>query len=159
MRRRAGFRMPSPRRAQPSKPSKPAKKPQARAAPSKAYASQEPARNETEPVVVGIGASAGGLEALKAFFSAVPPDTGLAFIIVVHLDPTHDSFLPELLARATSLAVSPARDRQVIEPNHVYIIPPNRHLTIDQGLIRITEPLDRRGLRGTIDHFFRSLAA
>src|SRR5262245_10385523 len=109
-------------------------------------------------VIVGIGASAGGLEALKAFFGEVPADTGLAFVVVVHLDPTHDSFMPELLGRATSMRVEAASDRQVIEPNHVYVIPANRHLTIDQGLIRIAEPVDRRGLRGTIDHFFRSLA-
>src|SRR5262245_24134104 len=95
----------------------------------------------SESVVVGIGASAGGLEALKAFFAAVPTDTGLAFVVVVHLDPTYDSFLAELLGRVTSLSVEPARDRQVLEPNHVYIIPPNRHLAIDQGLIRITQPL------------------
>ena len=109
--------------------------------------------------VVGIGASAGGLEALKAFFTAVPPGTGLAYVVVVHLDPTHESALPELLGRATSLTVEAAADRQVLQPDHVYIIPPNRHLVVEGGLIRLNEPLDRRGLRGTIDHFFRSLAA
>ena len=109
--------------------------------------------------VVGIGASAGGLEALKTFFAAVPPSTGLAYVVVVHLDPTHESALPELLGRVTSLPVEAATDRQVLQPDRVYIIPPNRHLVVEGGLIRVTEPLDRRGLRGTIDHFFRSLAA
>ncbi|HEY7185631.1 MAG TPA: chemotaxis protein CheB [Vicinamibacterales bacterium] len=109
--------------------------------------------------VVGIGASAGGLEALKAFFGAVPRSTGLAYVVVVHLDPTHDSSLPELLGRVTSLPVDAATDRQVLQADHVYIIPPNRHLTVEGGLIRVAEPLDRRALRGTIDHFLRSLAA
>jgi two-component system, chemotaxis family, CheB/CheR fusion protein len=89
----------------------------------------------------------------------VPDDSGLTFVVVVHLDPSHESFMPELLARGTSLNVEAARDRQPMLPNCVYMIPPNRHLTIEQGLIRLREPVDRRGLRGTIDHFFRSLAA
>jgi two-component system CheB/CheR fusion protein len=109
-------------------------------------------------LVVGLGASAGGLEALKAFFGNMPPGHGMVFIVVVHLDPTHDSLMPELLARSTPLNVEQARDRQPLEADHVYIIPPNRTLTLDQGLIRLQEVADRRGLRGTIDHFFRSLA-
>ncbi|MBI4485875.1 MAG: PAS domain-containing protein [Acidobacteria bacterium] len=108
--------------------------------------------------VVGIGASAGGLEALKAFFGVMPPKSGLVFVVVVHLDPTHESLMPELLAKSTALTVAQARDRQPLEADHVYIIPPNRSLTIDQGLIRVREVADRRGLRGAIDHFFRSLA-
>jgi two-component system, chemotaxis family, CheB/CheR fusion protein len=108
--------------------------------------------------IVGLGASAGGLEALKAFFGAMPPNTGLAFVVVVHLDPTHESLLPELLAKCTPLAVEQAHDRQPLEADHVYIIPPNRTLTVAQGLLQVREVIDRRGLRGTIDHFFRSLA-
>jgi two-component system, chemotaxis family, CheB/CheR fusion protein len=87
--------------------------------------------------VVGIGASAGGLEALKAFFGAMPPKTGLTFVVVTHLDPTHDSLMPELLAKVTALRVEHAQDRQPLEADHVYLIPPNRTLTLDQGLIRI----------------------
>ena len=109
--------------------------------------------------VVGIGASAGGLEALKKFFGAMPPKTGLAFVVVVHLDPAHKSLMAELLSHATGLAVEQAHDRQPLELDHVYIIPPNRTLTIDQGVIRLHEVVDRRVLRGSIDHFFRSLAA
>ncbi|MGE5243042.1 MAG: chemotaxis protein CheB [Betaproteobacteria bacterium] len=108
--------------------------------------------------MVGIGASAGGLEALKAFFGAMPPKSGLVFVVVVHLDPTHESLMPELLARATALSVEAARDRQPLEADHVYIIPPNRTLTLEQGLLHVEEVVDRRGLRGSIDHFFRSLA-
>jgi two-component system CheB/CheR fusion protein len=108
--------------------------------------------------VVGIGASAGGLEALKAFFGAMPPKTGLVFVVVVHLDPTHESLMPELLSHSTGLTVEQARDRQPLEADHVYVIPPNRTLTIDQGLLRVREVADRRSLRGAIDHFLRSLA-
>jgi chemotaxis methyl-accepting protein methylase/signal transduction histidine kinase len=124
----------------------------------------KPARAARRPIadapmlVVGIGASAGGLEALKGFFGAVPPKTGLTFVIVTHLDPTHDSLLPELLAKATPLRVEHAQDRQPLEPDHVYVMPPNRTLTLDQGLMRVKEVADRQGLRGVIDHFFRSLA-
>jgi two-component system CheB/CheR fusion protein len=108
--------------------------------------------------IVGIGASAGGLEALKAFFGAMPPKTGLVFVVVVHLDPTHESLMPELLSHVTGLTVEQAHDRQPLERDHVYIIPPNRTLTIDQGLLRVREVADRRSLRSAVDHFFRSLA-
>lgn len=108
--------------------------------------------------VVGIGASAGGLEALRKLFGAMPPKTGLVFVVVVHLDPDHRSHMPELLAHATRLAVHQARDRQPLEVDHVYVIPPNHTLTVDGGLIRLQEVADRRGLHGSIDIFFRSLA-
>ena len=109
--------------------------------------------------IVGIAASAGGLEALKSFFGALPADMVATFIVVVHLDPTHESLLPELLARVTTLKVASAQDREPLEPQHIYVIPPNRYLMLDQGMIRLHEPTDRRALRGTIDQFFRSLAA
>src|SRR5215472_11573255 len=108
--------------------------------------------------IVGIGASAGGLEALKKFFGAMPPKTGFVFVVVVHLDPAHRSLMPELLSRVTGLTVTQAHDRQPLEIDHVYVIPPNRTLTVAQGLIRVQEVPDRLGLRGSIDRFFRSLA-
>jgi two-component system, chemotaxis family, CheB/CheR fusion protein len=117
------------------------------------------ATNDGAPMpVVGIGASAGGLEALKAFFGAMPPTTGLAFVVVVHLDPTHDSLMPELIARATAHHVEHARDRQALEADHVYIIPPNRTLILERGRLRVRTVPDRRSLRGVIDQFYRSLA-
>jgi two-component system CheB/CheR fusion protein len=125
---------------------------------TRALTQTAPIPDQRRPVVVGIGASAGGLEALKAFFSAMPPTTGLVFVVVVHLDPTHESLMPELLSHLTGLSVEQARDRQPLEVDHVYVIPPNRTLTIDQGLLRVREVADRRSLRGAIDHFFRSLA-
>jgi len=88
----------------------------------------------------------------------MPPNPGLVFVVVVHLDPTHESLLPELLSHVTRLPVEQAQDRQPVEADHVYIIPPNRTLTIEQRLLRVREVADRRTLRGTIDHFFRSLA-
>src|SRR5262245_10348571 len=108
--------------------------------------------------VVGIGASAGGLEALKTFFGAMPPKTGLAFVVIMHLDPSHESLMPELIGHVTGLTVVPALDQQPIATDHVYVIPPNRTLTIDQGILRVRDVTDRRSLRGVIDHFFRSLA-
>jgi two-component system CheB/CheR fusion protein len=116
------------------------------------------APEQYRPSIIGIGASAGGLAALKAFFGAMPPKTGLVFVVVVHLDPTHESLMPELLSHVTGLSVEQARDRQPLEVDHVYVIPPNRTLTIDQGLLRVREVADRRSLRGAIDHFLRSLA-
>jgi len=135
---------------------RPAKK--AAAARSRSRESHATPRAGGHVSVVGIGASAGGLEALKALFGAMPTATGLAFVVVVHLDPTHDSLMPELLAKVTGLRVGQARDREPLEADHVYVIPPNRLLTVDQGLIRVREVADRRGLRGSIDHCFRSLA-
>jgi chemotaxis methyl-accepting protein methylase/signal transduction histidine kinase len=89
----------------------------------------------------------------------MPPHTGFAFVVVVHLDPTHESLMAELLSKSTTLNVQQARDRQPLEADHVYVIPPSRSLTIDQGLIRLREAADRRELRGAIDNFLRSLAA
>jgi two-component system CheB/CheR fusion protein len=88
----------------------------------------------------------------------MPKQTGLVFVVVVHLDPTHESLMPELLSHVTRLTVEQARDRQPLEADHVYVIPPNRTLTVDQGLLRVREVADRRSLRVAIDHFFRSLA-
>lgn len=82
--------------------------------------------------VVGIGASAGGLEALEAFFKALPADPGLAIVVVVHLDPTHISLLPDLLQKRTSLTVLQVEDGAVVQANHVHVIPPK--LRIDGGL-------------------------
>jgi two-component system CheB/CheR fusion protein len=88
----------------------------------------------------------------------MPAQTGLVFVVVVHLDPEHRSFMPELLSQVTGLAVEQARDYQRLEVDHVYVIPPNRTLTVDRGLIRLQRVAERRWLHGSIDHFFRSLA-
>ncbi|WNV03927.1 chemotaxis protein CheB [Candidatus Methylospira mobilis] len=109
--------------------------------------------------VVGIGASAGGLEAFEQFFRNVPADTGMAFVLVSHLDPNHASLLTEILQRSTALPIVEANDRIAVAPNHVYVIPPNRDMTILQGKLRLNIPDESHAQRLPIDTFLRSLAA
>ena len=108
--------------------------------------------------IVGIGASAGGLEALEAFFKAMPADSGIGFVLVVHLDPTHISILPELLQKRTKMRVCQVKDGMQVEPNHVYVIPPNKDLTILNSTLQLTELSQPRGTNLPIDSFLRSLA-
>ncbi len=108
--------------------------------------------------LVGIGASAGGLEALEKFFRAMPIDSGMAFALVLHLDPTHESHLVDLLRKHTEMPVSQVTDGVCIEANHVYVIPPAAYLATSGETLHLSEPIERRGLRLPIDFFFRSLA-
>jgi two-component system, chemotaxis family, CheB/CheR fusion protein len=108
--------------------------------------------------IIGIGASAGGLEAFELFFRAMPPDSGMAFILVPHLDPGHASMLVEILQRNTTMPVVEAKDMTPVRPDCVYIIPPNRDMAIFHGTIQLSIPEQSRGLRMPIDSFFRSLA-
>lgn len=108
--------------------------------------------------VVGIGASAGGIEAMIRFFEAMPCDSGMAFLVVMHLDPTRDSGLAHLLAQHNTMAFVEAADGMTIEPDHVYVIAPGCSLTIDDGKLRLTEPSEPRGHRYPIDRLFVSLA-
>ncbi len=108
--------------------------------------------------IIGIGASAGGLEALELFLKNVPPLSGMAFVIVQHLDPTHKGIMAELLQRSTPMTVLQITDDLVVKKNHVYIIPPNKDLTLFHGVLRLLDPVKPRGLRLPIDYFFRSLA-
>ena len=109
--------------------------------------------------IVGIGASAGGLEALEQLLRHVPEKSGLAFVVVQHLDPTREGMLVELLQRATRMKVLQVKDRLRVEPDHVYVIPPNKDLSILHGVLHLLAPAAPRGLRLPIDFFFRSLAA
>ncbi len=109
--------------------------------------------------IVGIGASAGGLEALELFLSHMPPDCGMAFVIVQHLDPTRKGILVELLQRCTSMKVLQVKDRVRMEANCVYVIPPNKDLSILHGSLHLIVPSAPRGLRLPIDFFFRALAS
>jgi two-component system CheB/CheR fusion protein len=108
--------------------------------------------------IVGIGASAGGLEALEQFFSNMPVDSGMAFIVIQHLDPTHPGIMPELLQRITQMKVLQVTDQLKVKPNCVYVIPPNKSLSILNGTLHLFEPIEARGLRLPIDIFFKSLA-
>jgi two-component system CheB/CheR fusion protein len=108
--------------------------------------------------VVGLGASAGGLGPLEQFLSSVPVDSGLAYLVVQHMDPTHKTLLAELLQRATSMPVHEAVDARPIEPNAVYVIPPNAELTVLAGALHLARPAEPRGQRLPIDVLFGSLA-
>src|SRR5262245_22271735 len=108
--------------------------------------------------VVGVGASAGGLEALERFLSQMPTDTGMAFVLVTHLAPSHVSMLPELLKRQTKIEVVQAEDRMKIQGNRIHVIPPNTDMAIMNGALLLSAPTEARGLRLPVDHFFRSLA-
>lgn len=111
-------------------------------------------------VVVGIGASSGGLAAFGEFFSALPPDfhPGVAFLLVQHLSPDHESNLVELLQRHTRLPVCEATDGATVTPDCVYIIPPDKDMALSEGRLTLVEPLAPRGQRLPIDFLFRSLA-
>ena len=108
--------------------------------------------------IVGIGCSAGGLEALEAFFSHTPSDSGMAFIIVQHLDPSYLSSLPQLLQRITPMPVVEAGDRMPVHPDCIYVIPPNKDLSLLHGVLHLLDPTERRGLRLPIDFFLQTLA-
>jgi two-component system, chemotaxis family, CheB/CheR fusion protein len=109
--------------------------------------------------IVGIGASAGGVEALDAFFRAVPADNGMAFVVVTHLAPDHESMLAEIIGRAAQMPVVNARDGETVEAQHVYVLPANAILTIRDGRLQLrrTDAADHE--RAPIDIFFNSLAA
>src|SRR5438270_11060635 len=108
--------------------------------------------------VVGLGASAGGLDAFRRLLTALPPRTGMAFVLIQHLDPTHASMMVDLLAGHTPMTVQQAADGMPLEREHVYLIPPGSYLSIRDGALRLSEPLERHGARLPYDFFLRSLA-
>jgi two-component system CheB/CheR fusion protein len=108
--------------------------------------------------IVGIGASAGGLEALEQFLSHVPNRSGMAFVVIQHLDPTHKGALAELLQHNCDMPVLQATDRLKVEPDHVYVIPPNKEMSILHGVLHLMPLSAPHGLNLPIDFFFRSLA-
>lgn len=115
-------------------------------------------KDQTLFPIVGIGASAGGLEALELFLRKVPEGSGLAFVIVQHMDPTHVGVMPELLQRTTWMKVSQVSEPMRVKPNCVYVIPPNTNLSILDGVLHLFDPIPPRGLRLPIDFFLTSLA-
>lgn len=124
----------------------------------------DPATTDTAPrrgaglCVVGLGASAGGLAALEAFLSHVPPASGLAYVVVQHLDPTSKALLPGLLQRGTAMPVREATDGLALAPDAVFVVPPGHDLTCEHGRLRLWPPTQPRGLRLPIDRLFASLA-
>jgi two-component system CheB/CheR fusion protein len=109
-------------------------------------------------LVVGVGASAGGLDASRQLLRALPAESGMAFILVQHLDPTHESMMVELLASHTSMKVCQAANGMRIEPNHFYVIPPGTYLAIGEGALHLSEPPVRHGGRLPFDFLLQSLA-
>jgi two-component system CheB/CheR fusion protein len=108
--------------------------------------------------IVGIGASAGGLEALEQLLAGVPANSGMALVVVQHLDPSRPGMLPELLQRVTPMVVQQAENRMKVRPGYVYVIPPNKDLSILHGALYLLDPVARRGLHLPIDSFLTSLA-
>jgi two-component system, chemotaxis family, CheB/CheR fusion protein len=116
-----------------------------------------PARGCRGVPIVGLGGSAGSLPALQAFFRAMPADSGMAFVIVMHMSPEHESKLAEILQRETRMPVSQVVRSEKVEPNHVYVIPPGKGLESTDGWIELAEMRPERGRRVTVDQFFRTL--
>ncbi|MBD2677440.1 MULTISPECIES: chemotaxis protein CheB [Nostoc] len=108
--------------------------------------------------IVAMGASAGGLEAFRQLLSHLPMDTGMAFVLIQHLSPNQKSLLSEILSRTTQMPVCEVQDGMVVEPNHVYVIPPNAKMTISEGVLKLSPREKTRGLFMTVDAFFLSLA-
>jgi two-component system CheB/CheR fusion protein len=108
--------------------------------------------------MVALGGSAGSVQALAEFFQAMPANTGMVFVVILHLSPTHESAMAGLLGRSTTMPVVQAQDGQKVEPDHVYVIPPGKYLTTVDGHLQLVELKSERGKRVAVDLFFRSLA-
>jgi two-component system, chemotaxis family, CheB/CheR fusion protein len=125
--------------------------------PSQSSEGEQVNSNEIFPIV-GMGASAGGLEAFRELLSHLPTDTGMAFVIIQHLSPHQKSLLTEILSRSTSMPVVEVEHGMIVEPNHVYVIPPNAMMSISQGVLQLSPRVKTHGLSMTVDAFFVSLA-
>ncbi len=126
--------------------------------PKKPESKKKPRQGRESFPIVGIGASAGGLEALKELFRAMPEDTGMGFVVITHQHPGHESMLPELLSRETGMPVVQIADGMPVEPNHVYVLGPGATVHIEAGTLHLTTLENTEERRLPIDVFFRSLA-
>ena len=124
---------------------------------SKAGRSNTPETPAIDFPVVAIGASAGGLDPIVAFLTQVPPDSGIAYVVIQHLDPTHKAMLPELLQRTTSIPVSEIAHHMPVRPGQIYVIPPNADLGLAKGRFQLSAPQQARGHRLPIDTFFEEI--
>jgi two-component system, chemotaxis family, CheB/CheR fusion protein len=129
--------------------------PESKTAPKKSSVSKE---IKKDFLVVGLGGSAGGIKALREFFLTMPPNSGMAFAVVLHLSPEHESNLAGIIQSHTSMPVIQVNKSHKVEPNHIYVIPPNRQLEFADGTVRCSEPVEKTGARVAIDVFFRTLA-
>ena len=135
----------------------PARKPSSKNSDTTEAAIAAPKISDRFPVV-GIGASAGGLEAATLFFKELSTHLGMAYVLVLHLDPARESKVTEILARTTTLPMVQAKDGTRVEPDHVYVIPPNCEMTIDHWVLHLRDREPHRSANTTIDTFLRSLA-
>ena len=122
---------------------------------------EKPAKTRSSNLfpVVGIGASAGGLDAFKKLLKAIPENSGMAYVLVQHLDPNHESMLPELLQKVTQLPVIEITDDMKVQPDHIYIIPSNKMMVANDGVLELTPRETKKYERNLpIDLFFSSLA-
>jgi two-component system, chemotaxis family, CheB/CheR fusion protein len=127
---------------------------------SKAKSSKESSSGKKDFLVVGIGASAGGIKALQEFFSTMPPNSGMVFVVILHLSPQHESSLAEIIQAQTAMKVIQVNETHKVEPNHVYVIPPSKQLEMVDGVVRCKSVNPSgTGSRVAIDVFFRTLAA
>jgi two-component system CheB/CheR fusion protein len=117
-----------------------------------------PTRGYQMTPMVGLGGSAGSIQALGEFFRAMPADSGMVFVVILHLSPTHESTMAEVLGRATTMPVVQAEDGQKVSGDHVYVIPPGKYLTTVDGHLRLIDLKSDKGKRVAVDLFFRSLA-
>ena len=109
-------------------------------------------------MIVGVGASAGGLRAFESFLRGIPSDDAFGYVLIQHLDPNHESELPGILQRATDAAVHPAEEGMTVEAGQVYVIPSGKVLTIRNGVLHLVRPENGPSVRTPIDTFLRSLA-
>ncbi|SDZ24605.1 two-component system, chemotaxis family, CheB/CheR fusion protein [Jannaschia faecimaris] len=137
---------------------KPAASGKSKPAPATVAKAKATAKADLIVPIVGLGASAGGLQAYSAFLDAAPSDTGAAFVLVHHVDPDHKSLMADLLAKHTDMPVVLAEDQIRVQPDHIYVIPPKKYIEVKAGVLHLSEPRDRRGTRMPIDFFLRSLA-
>src|SRR5689334_22916122 len=107
------------------------------------------------PPLVVLGASAGGLEVFQQFFAQIPAESGLAFVLIQHLDPNHETLVPELLAKHMSMPAQRVVEPVALKANHVYVIPANALLTLEKGILRSTPPATASSQQMPIDHFLR----
>jgi chemotaxis response regulator CheB len=121
-------------------------------------AKAEQADGDENFLVVGIGASAGGIQALKDFFTQVPGKSGMAYVVILHMSPEHESKLAEILQVASAIPVTQVRQRVKVEPNRVYVIPPNQNLAMADGHLDLKSMIGAEERRSPVDLFFRTLA-
>src|SRR3954464_3199210 len=117
-----------------------------------------PSRGYEMPPMIGLGGSAGSIVALQRFFAKMPVDSGMTFVVILHLSPEHESTLAELLQRCTAMPVLQAEGNEKAEANHVYVIPPGKHLSAVDGRLSLTDLEPMHGKRVAVDLFFRTLA-